>query len=49
MLKLAYTLQEQKQTTDAKGTLLQLTQRYPGTDAARLANERLQRLSANGN
>ena len=49
MLKLAYTLQEQKQTTDAKATLLQLTQRYPGTDAARLANERLQRLSANGN
>jgi tol-pal system protein YbgF len=49
MLKLAYTLQEQKQITDAKATLLQITQRYPGTDAARLANERLQRLSGNGN
>jgi len=45
MLKLAYTLQEQKRVTDAKATLLQITQRYPGTDAARLANERLQRLS----
>ena len=42
LLKLGYTQLEQKKTTDGRATLTQVTQKYPGTDAARLATDRLQ-------
>ncbi len=44
LLKLGYTQIDQKKVSDGKATLTEVTQKYPGTDAARLANERLQRL-----
>jgi tol-pal system protein YbgF len=44
LLKLGYTQFEQKHLTDARATLKQVVERYPGGDAARLAQERLQRL-----
>ncbi len=47
LLKLGYTQLDQKKTTEGRATLSQVTQKYPGTDAARLANERLQRAPAN--
>jgi len=44
LLKLGYTQFEQKHLTDARATLKLVVERYPGGDAARLAQERLQRL-----
>jgi len=46
LLKLGYTQLDQKKTSDGRATLNQVVQKYPGTDAARLANERLQRTAA---
>lgn len=46
LLKLGYTQYEQKRLADARATLSDVVQRYPGTDAARLAAERLQKLPA---
>jgi tol-pal system protein YbgF len=48
LLKLGYTQFEQKRLTEARATLRQVTERFPGTDAARLAQERLQRLPPEG-
>ena len=45
LLKLGYTQIDQKKVSEGKATLSDVAQKYPGTDAARLANERLQRLS----
>lgn len=44
LLKLGYTQFEQKHFTDARATLDGVVQRFPGSDAARLAQERLQKL-----
>ena len=44
LLKLGYTQIDQKKVSEGKATLSDVAQKYPGTDAARLANERLQRL-----
>jgi tol-pal system protein YbgF len=44
LLKLGYTQIDQKKVSEGKATLNDVAQKYPGTDAARLANERLQRL-----
>jgi tol-pal system protein YbgF len=44
MLKLGLTQIDQKKTADARNTLKQVVQRFPGTDAARLAAARLQNL-----
>jgi tol-pal system protein YbgF len=44
LLKLGYTLQEQKRLPEARATLAQVVQRYPGSDAAKLAAERLKKL-----
>jgi tol-pal system protein YbgF len=46
LLKLGYTQLDQKKSSEGRATLSQVVQKYPGTDAARLANERLQRASA---
>ena len=46
LLKLGYTQLEQKKTGEGRATLSQLVQKYPGTDAAKLAAERLQRTPA---
>jgi tol-pal system protein YbgF len=46
LLKLGYTQLDQKKASDGRATLSQVVQKYPGTDAARLANERLQRTAA---
>ena len=46
LLKLGYTQFEQKKTAAAKSTLQQVGTRFPGTDAARLASERLQKIAA---
>jgi tol-pal system protein YbgF len=48
LLKLGYTQTEQKHLTEARATLGQVVERYPGSDAARLAQERLQRLPSEG-
>jgi tol-pal system protein YbgF len=48
LLKLGFTQFEQKHLNDARATLNDLVQRFPGTDAARLASERLQKLPAEG-
>ena len=48
LLKLGYTQAEQKHLTEARATLGQVVERYPGTDAARLAQERLQKLPSEG-
>jgi tol-pal system protein YbgF len=45
LLKLGLTQIEQKKPADARATLKQVVQRFPGTDAARLAASRLQTLS----
>ncbi|MET0292872.1 MAG: tol-pal system protein YbgF [Steroidobacteraceae bacterium] len=45
LLKLAYTQIEQKRVDVARTTLQQVVSRFPGTDAARLATERLQKLA----
>ncbi len=44
LLKLGFTQFEQKQWAAARGTLTSVTQRYPGSDAARLAGEKLKRI-----
>ena len=44
LLKLGYTQYQQKHLKDARATLTDVTQRFPGTDAARLATERLQKI-----
>ena len=46
MLKLGYTQYEQKRAATARATLQLVIARYPGTDAARLAGERLQKIAA---
>ncbi len=46
LLKLGYTQYEQKRLSDARATLTDVVQRFAGTDAARLASERLQKLPA---
>jgi tol-pal system protein YbgF len=46
MLKIGYTLQELGRLDEAKEQLQKLMQKYPGTTAARLAEERLQRINA---
>ena len=46
LLKLGFTQFEQKQYPAARATLTQVTQKYPGTDAAKLAADRLQRIPA---
>jgi tol-pal system protein YbgF len=48
LLKLGYTQSEQKHLTEARTTLGQVVERYPGTDAARLAQDRLQKLPSEG-
>ena len=48
LLKLGYTQYQQKHLHEARATLSELTQRFPGTDAARLAAERLQKITAEG-
>jgi len=44
LLKLGLTQIDQKKLTDARGTLKQVVQRFPGSDAAKLASSRLQAL-----
>jgi tol-pal system protein YbgF len=44
MLDLGLMQVEQKRLADARATLGQLVQRYPGTDAAKIASDRLQKL-----
>jgi tol-pal system protein YbgF len=44
LLKLGYTQYEQKQYPAARATLTDVTRKYPGTDAAKLASDRLQRI-----
>ncbi|MCC7463293.1 MAG: tol-pal system protein YbgF [Gammaproteobacteria bacterium] len=44
LLKLGYTLQEQKRLPEARAVLGQVVQRFAGSDAARLAAERLRKL-----
>jgi tol-pal system protein YbgF len=46
LLKLGFTQYELKQRPEARATLTLVMQRYPGSEAARLAGERLKRLSA---
>lgn len=46
LLKLGYTQYEQKHVALARTTLQQVVTRYPGSDAARLAGERLQKIPA---
>ncbi len=48
LLKLGYTQIEQKHLTEGRATLGQVVERYPGSDAARLAQERLQKLPSEG-
>jgi tol-pal system protein YbgF len=48
LLKLGFTQAEQKHLTEARTTLGQVVERYPGSDAARLAQERLQKLPSEG-
>jgi len=46
LLKLGYTQIEQKHLTDARATLEQVVERFPGSDSARLAQDRLKKLPA---
>jgi tol-pal system protein YbgF len=46
LLKLGYTQLEQKKTGEGRATLSQVVQKYPGTDAAKLAADRLQHAPA---
>jgi tol-pal system protein YbgF len=46
LLKLGYTRAEQKRWADARRTLEQVVTRHPGTDAARLATDRLAKFPA---
>ena len=47
LVKLGFTQSELKRYPDARVTLTEVTTRFPDTDAARLAAERLKRLPAN--
>jgi len=47
MLKLGYTQYELKRYADARKTLTEVTQKFPNSDAAKLANDRLARIPAN--
>ncbi len=44
LLKLGYTQYAQKQYPAAKATLTEVTRKYPGTDTAKLAADRLHRI-----
>src|SRR4029077_12053014 len=44
LLKLGYAQYAQKQYPAAKATLTDVTKKYPGTDAAKLAADRLKRI-----
>jgi TolA-binding protein len=46
MLKLGFTQYELKRYADARKTLEEVTQKYPDSDASRLAAERLKRIPA---
>jgi tol-pal system protein YbgF len=46
LLKLGYTQIEQKHLSEARATLGQVVQRFPGSDAARLAADKLSKLTA---
>ncbi|MBV9910942.1 MAG: tetratricopeptide repeat protein [Sinobacteraceae bacterium] len=46
LLKLGFTQFEQKHYTDSKKTLQDVMQKYPDSDAARLAADRLKRIPA---
>jgi tol-pal system protein YbgF len=46
LLKLGYTQFEQKQYVAARATLQEVTKKYPGSEAAKLAAERLKRIPA---
>jgi len=46
LLKLGYTQIEQKHLTEARATLGQVVQRFPGSDASRLAAEKLSKMTA---
>jgi TolA-binding protein len=46
LLKLGFTQYAQKQFPAAKATLTDVTTKYPGTDSARLAADRLKRIPA---
>jgi tol-pal system protein YbgF len=46
LLKLGYTQIAQNRTSEGRATLSQVVQKYPGTDAAKLAADRLQRAPA---
>jgi tol-pal system protein YbgF len=48
LLKIGYIHYELKQTDEARRVLTELKQRYPGTTAARLADNRLQRMKLEG-
>jgi len=48
MLKLGYTQFELKHLTEARATLSRVVERFPGSDAAQLAQERLQKLPPEG-
>jgi tol-pal system protein YbgF len=45
LLKLGYTQYELKKVSEARTTLTEVGQKYPNSDAAKLANERLQRMA----
>ena len=47
LLKLGFSEFELKRYAQARNTLTEVTRRFPGTDAAKLASERLQRLPPN--
>ncbi len=44
LLKLGYAQYELHHMADARATLAQVAQRYPGSDAAKLATERLTKI-----
>lgn len=48
LLKLGFTQYELKQSAEARATLTQVTKRFPDSEAAKLAAERLKRLSPDG-
>jgi TolA-binding protein len=48
LLKIAYSYDELGQDQQATKVLVELKQRFPGSAAARLADERLQRIGAAG-
>jgi|KBSMisStaDraftv2_1062788.scaffolds.fasta_scaffold31847_5 tol-pal system protein YbgF len=48
LLKLGYTQIEQKHLTAARATLGEVIERYPGSDAAKLAQDRLKKLPSEG-